>query len=135
MPTERPPAQQVNVQVIDCLPTLAVTIDHQAEAPLRDPDLPCDTVCHQQEVPQQPIISLIRIEDGREVLTGNDQDMNRRLRVDVFEGDGLLVLIHHLARTFPVCYLTKEAGIHILALSILGLALLSVALAQLPSHL
>ena len=118
-----------------CLPTLAVTIDHQAEAPLRDPDLLRDAVCHQQEVPQQPIISLGRIEDGREMLTGNDQDMDRRLRVDVFEGHQLLVLIHHLAMTFPVCYLTKETGIHILALSVLGLILLSVALAQLPSHL
>jgi len=135
MPTERPPAQQVQMQMVDRLPTLAVAIDHQAEAPLRDPDLLRDAVCHQQEVPQQPIISLVRIEDGREVVTGNNQDMDRRLRVDVFEGNGLLVLIHHLARTFPVCYLTKEAGIHILALSVLGLVLLAVALAQLPSHL
>lgn len=135
MPTERPPAQQVEVQVIYCLPTLAVTIDHQAEAALCDPDLLRDEVCHQQEVPQQPIISLGRIEDGREVLPGNNQDVDRRLRVDVFEGDGLLVLIHHLDRTFPACYLTKEAGIHILAFSVLGLILLTVALAQFPSHL
>ena len=121
--------------MIHRLPTLAVAIDHQAEAPLRDPDLLRDAVCHQQEVPEQPIISLGRIEDGREMLTGNDQDVDRRLRVDVFEGDRLLVLIHHLARTFPVCYLTKETGIHILALSVLGLVLLAVALAQFPSHL
>ena len=121
--------------MIHCLPTLAVTIDHQTEAPLCDPDLLRDAVCHQQEVPEQPIISLGRIKDGREVLPGNNQDMDRRLRVNVFEGDRLLVLIHHLARTFPVCYLTKETGIHILALSVLGLVLLAVALAQFPSYL
>ncbi len=135
MPTEGPPTQQVNVQVIDCLPTLTVAVDHKAEAPIRNPDLSRDPVGHQQEVAQQPIISLIRIKECREVLTGNDQDMDRGLRVNVLKSNRLLVLIHNLTRTFPVCYLTKEAGVHILALSVLRLALFPVALAQFPSHL
>src|SRR5574337_911805 len=102
MPTERPSTQQVQMQMIHRLSAVAITIDHQAEAPLRNPDLLRDAVCHQQEVPQQPIISLGRIEDGREVLAGNNENMDRRLRVDIFEGDGLLVLIYNFTRTFPV---------------------------------
>ena len=85
------------------LSALAVAIDHQAEAPLRDSDLLCDTVCHQQEVPKQPIISLGRIEDGREVLTGNNQDMDRRLRVDVREGIDLVILVNRSGS-----YLSRE---------------------------
>ncbi|CBE69285.1 protein of unknown function [Candidatus Methylomirabilis oxygeniifera] len=135
MPTEGPPTQQVNVQVIDCLPTLTVTIDYQSKTPIRNPDLPCDPVRHQQEVAQQPIISLVRIEDGREVLTGNNQDVDRGLRVNVFESYRLLVLIHNLPRTFTIGYLTKETGIHTLVLSIFRLALFPVALAQFPSYL
>jgi hypothetical protein len=63
------------------------------------------------------------------VLTGNNQDMDRCLRIDVFKSNNLLVLIHDPGRTFPIDYLAKEAGIHSLALSILCLALFSVALA------
>lgn len=129
MPTEGPPTQQVNVQVIDCLPTLTITIDYQPKAPIRNPDLSRDPVGHQQEVPEQPIISLIRLKKCREVLTGNDQDMDRGLRVNVFESYRLLVLIHNLPWTFTIGYLTKETGIHTRILSIFRLALFPVALA------
>ena len=135
MPTERPPAQQVEVQVIDRLAALAVTIDHQTEATIRDSDLSRDPVPHQQEMPEQSIIGLVRIEECRKMSAGNNQDMDRRLRVDVFEGNGLLVLIHNLALTFSAGDLTKQTGIHTLTLSILRLALFSVTLAQFPSHL
>lgn len=134
MPTEGPPAQQVQVQMKHCLPAIAVTIDHQAEAPIRNPYLSCDPVRHQQEVAEQSIISLIRIEECREVLARNNQDMDGRLRVDVFEGDRLLVLKHNFARTFSVSDLAKEAGIHVFALSILRLVLFPIAVAQFPSH-
>lgn len=123
------------MQMEHCLAAVAVTIDHHAEAPIRNPDLSCDPVRHQQEVPEQPIINLVRIEECRKVLTGNNQDMDRRLRVDVFEGDRLLVLKHNFARTFPVGDLTKETGIHAFALSIFCLALFPVTFAQFPSHL
>src|SRR5574337_473593 len=110
MPTEGPPTQQVKVQMVNRLPALAITIDHQAEAPIRDPDLSCDPVRHQQEVSEQPIIGLVRIEKGREMLTGNNQDMNGGLRVNVFEGNRLLVLIDNLPRTLTIGDLTKETG-------------------------
>ena len=135
MPTEGPPAQQVEVQVIDRLPALAVTIDHKAEPTIRDSDLSRDPVRHQQQVSEQPIISLVRIEECRQVLTGNNQDMDRRFLVNIFEGDRLLVLIDNLPWTFSVGDLTKETGIHSLALSILRLTLFPVTLAQFPSYL
>ena len=72
VPTEGPPAQQVEVQVIDRLAALAVTIDHKAEPTIRDSDLSCDSVGHQQEVPEQLIISFVRIKKCCEVLTGNN---------------------------------------------------------------
>ena len=134
MPAEGPPTQQVQVQVIDCLPALAVTIDHQAEAPIRDSDLSCDPVRHQQKVPEQSIISLVRIEECREMLARNNQDMDGGLRVNVFKGDRLLVFIDNLPWTFSVGDLTKETGIHSLALAVFRLALFPVALAQFPSH-
>ena len=61
--------------------------------------------------------------------------MDRRLWVDVFEGDRLLVFIHNLPGTLTTGDLTKETAIHALALSILRLTLFSVTLAQFPSYL
>jgi hypothetical protein len=95
------------MQVIHCLPAIAVAIDHQAETSIRDPNLSCDPVRHQQEVPKQSIISLIRIEECCKMLTGNNQDVDRGLRVNVFEGNRLLVLIHNLPRTFSAGNLAK----------------------------
>jgi hypothetical protein len=69
------------------------------------------------------------------VLTGHNQDMDRRLRVDVLKGNRLLVLIHNLPRTFSVGDLTKETSVHFFALSILRLALFPVTFAQFSSHL
>lgn len=69
------------------------------------------------------------------MLTRNDQDMNRGFRMDVFKGDRLLVLVDNLPESFTISDLTKEAGVHAFVLSILRLALFSVALAQFQSHL
>lgn len=135
MPSEGAAAQQVEVQVIDRLSALAVTIDYDAEAPIRDPDLSRDPVRHQQQMPKQPIISLVRIDECRNVLTGHNQDVDRRLRVNIFKGDRLLVLIDNLPRPLTLGNLTKETGLHALALSILRLALFSVTLTQFPGDL
>ena len=124
----------MQMQMVYRLPTLAVTIDHQAEASIRDPDLSCDPVRHQQEVPEQSIISLVRIEECCEMLARNNQDMDRGLWVNVLKSDRLLVLIDNLPWTFSVGDLTKETGIHSLALAVFRLALFPVALAQFPSH-
>lgn len=97
--------------MIDRLPTLAVAVEHQPEAPLRDAFLPGNLVRDQQEMPEQPIVVLSRIQKRREVSARNDQDMDRGLRMDVLEGHGLVILIDDLAGKFSCRDPAKEAGL------------------------
>ena len=117
------------------LPTLTVTIQHEAEASFGDPFLPCNGVCHQEEVTEHPIITLVRVQERREVPTGNNQNMDRGLWVDVFEGYRLVVLVDDLAGELPAGDPTKGAGVHASTSAIICLALLSVSFAQFLSHL
>ncbi len=117
------------------LPALAVAIQHEAEASFGDPFLPCNGVCHQEEVSEHPIITLVRVQERREVPAGNNQNMDRGLWADVFEGHGLVVLVDDLAGKLPTGDPTKVAGLHARASAILCLALLSVSFAQFLSHL
>ena len=75
------------------LPTFAVAIQHHAEAPLGDTFLHGDAVRHQEEVSEQSIIALLSLQERREVSPWNYQNMDRGLRVDVFESHGLVVLV------------------------------------------
>ena len=117
------------------LPTLTVTIQHEAEASFGDPFFPCNGVRYQEEVSEHSIIPLICVQERREVPAGNDQNMDGGLWVDVFEGYGLVVLVDDLAGKLPAGDPTKGAGVHASTSAILGLAFLSVSFAQFLSHL
>ncbi len=61
MPSKWSPSQQVEMQVKHRLPALAVTIQHQTKAPLSDSLLHRDAVRDQEEVPEELIITLLRV--------------------------------------------------------------------------
>jgi len=112
MPTQPLSSQQVEVKVKDDLPAFAVAVQHQAKAPLGDALLSGDAVRHQEEVPEEPIITLARFKDRREVAAGNDQDVDGGLRVNVLEGHRFFVLVDDLGGMLPARDLTKETGLH-----------------------
>ena len=102
----------MEVEVKDDLPAFAVAVQYQAESPLGDALLPGDVVCHQEEVSEESIITLACIKERREMPAGNNQDVDRRLRVDVLEGYGVIVLVDDLGRKLPLNDLTEETGFH-----------------------
>ena len=112
MPTQPLSSQQVEVEVKDDLPAFAVAVQYQAEAPLGDTLLSGDAVRHQEEVPKESIITLACIKERREMPAGNNQDVDRRLRVDVLEGHRFFVLVDDLGGMLPLGDLTKETGLH-----------------------
>ena len=89
------------------MPAFAVAVQHQAESPLGDALLPGDVVRHQEEVSEESIITLACIKERREMPAGNNQDVDRRLRVDVLEGYGVIVLVDDLGRKLPLGDLTE----------------------------
>ena len=96
----------------DDLPAFAVAVQHQAESPLGDPLLPGDAVRHQEEVPEEPIITLACIKERWKVSAGNNQDVDWSLRVDVLEGHRFFVLVDDLGEMLPLGDPTKETGLH-----------------------
>jgi hypothetical protein len=112
MPTQPLSSQQVEVEVKDDLPAFAVAVQYQAESALGDALLPGDAVRHQEEVSEESIITLASIKERWKVSAGNNQDVDRRLRVDVLEGYGFVVLVDDLGRKLPLNDLTEETGFH-----------------------
>ena len=74
MPAERPSSQQVEMEVKHGLPSFAIAIQHQAKATVGDPLLPRDSVCNQEEVPEEPIITVVCVQERRKTSAGNYQD-------------------------------------------------------------
>jgi len=112
MPTQPLPPQQVEMEMKHRLAALVIAVQHQAEAPLGDALLSGDAVRHQEEVPKEPIITLARLKDRREVAAGNDQDVDGGLRVNVLEGHRFFVLVDDLGGMFPLGDLAEETGLH-----------------------
>lgn len=56
-------------------------------------------------------IAGLEARDGLDVTLRDDQEMDRRLRVQVAEGHDLIVLVLDLGRTFPGADATEDAGL------------------------
>ena len=92
-----PAAEQVQVQVVHCLPAIvsrvhddAVTLVQLLSA--RNLSRSCHQMTHQSRVFGQ------RLSRGADVLLGNHQKVRRRLRIDVREADAAFVFIHAVRR-------------------------------------
>ena len=60
------------------------------------------------QMSQQRRVLLLRVRRGRNMFLRNQQQMRRRLRVDVREAQAQLILKHPLRRDFPVDNLAEQ---------------------------
>jgi len=87
----------MQMQVVHCLSAIRATVQHHAVA-LRKSLLSRDLCSHAQQMPQQRVMSLLRLGKRDNVLPWHDQYVDRRLWVNIGEGITKLILIDRCRR-------------------------------------
>jgi hypothetical protein len=95
--------------MVDCLSTVFAGVDHGPIA-LRQSFGTRDLGGCPMKVADQGAVLLARMCNGLDVLTRNNEDMHRRLRIDVGEGVALVVLVNGLGRNASIDNLAEEAA-------------------------
>ena len=90
-----------------CVPTLK-TVRQPSHQPLVLGDLPG----HDVQVADQRGVVVVEDVERRDVLSRHDEHMRRRLRVDIAEGDGAVVLLDQLRWDLAVDDLAEQAVAH-----------------------
>jgi hypothetical protein len=103
----------VQVDVKDRLPGLGVAIEDRAIAAIGKPVVFRDGGRATDHFPDQPIVGVPQIVQRRDVPSRDDEDVHRRLWVDVLEGDEMLVLMDDRCRDFPFDDLAEQAISHV----------------------
>ena len=95
---ELAPRKQVNVKMKNRLPAVAVGVYHDTITVLGKFQLPGDRRGRNQKMPEQLLVRPGRLIKRIDVLTRNNQYMDRRLRAEIVERDAPVVPVHQLCR-------------------------------------
>lgn len=99
----------MEVEVVHRLAPMTSPIDHQAVPTVSDPLGAGYLVGHAYHAPQEGAVILLQLGHRLDVLVGNHQDVNRRLRADVTKGGDHLISMKHLGLASPAGYLAEDA--------------------------
>lgn len=112
-PSHLSSAEQMQMQVIDALPSVGASVDHQAKAAAAGMHAEALLLCHYagcaEKLTQQRRLSGGAVGERPEVLFGNQEDVHRRLWMNVGKGQHIAVLIETLHRDGATCDLAEEA--------------------------
>lgn len=81
------------MEMIDRLSPMMIAINHDPEPRTIDAHVFCHLVCNQQKPTSQLDIPLPQIQQRSDVPFGNNQNMQGRLGVNIFEGQYLFILV------------------------------------------
>ena len=88
-------AEQMEMEMVYGLAAIVSGVDDHAIASIQL--LPSgDLCCHSHEMPQQRSVLGQRLRLRRDVLFGNNQQVRRRLRVDIGKADAEFILVHSI---------------------------------------
>ena len=96
-------AEEVQVEVIALLSAVLPAVEHEAVAVIGDPQIAGDAIGEQNHPSCKFRITFPQVGDGRNRFAGDDQDVMRRLRVDVAKGEKLIVLIDDVRLDLLCC--------------------------------
>ena len=109
---KRAASQHVNVQVKNCLPCAGARVDDGAIALGIESPLPRQLARHEKKMSKQRRIIGLSLHKGGNVLARDHQQVNGRLGMDVFKGDGAVILMDDSGGNFSIQYPAKEAIFH-----------------------
>src|SRR5262249_37298215 len=111
-PAERATSQEMEVDVKHVLPAALSHIDRGAPAGVGEPGIVRELRGDDEEVPGERGIGVRQVVQRRDVRPRADEDVRRRLRLDVGEGEGAVVLVDELRRDLTIADLAEEAVGH-----------------------
>jgi hypothetical protein len=85
-------SQQMEVKMIHCLSAVGAGVNNQPKTVVEVLQL-CNFICGEKEFPEEFGFGGRRVCDGSEVLLGDDQDMHRRLWMNVGKRQNMFVLV------------------------------------------
>ena len=100
------------MNVKDRLAGAPVTIEHQTVTILIDTLVSGDLLCHQHHSAGYFHVLFIEVIDGRDVLSGYDQNMRRCLRIDISEREYVVVLVDFVTGNFTIPDFAKQTISH-----------------------
>jgi len=92
-PTESPAGEQVEVNVVDALASLRTRIENESVAVGHGLPLVSDLIRDGDHPKHQIVVLGDQVVDGGNVLLWNNQDVGRCDRLDIVEGDHLVIAI------------------------------------------
>jgi hypothetical protein len=104
-----PPAQYVDVEMIDRLAAVRAGIDHHAVA-VSEALVAGNLSGRKQQVSEQPRMLFAGVRQRGNMFAGHQEKVHRRLRVDVAEGDAALVLEDEPGRNGALDDLAEQAA-------------------------
>jgi len=110
-PAEVPSAEEVEVDVEDGLAGGFAGVDDHAVAVRREFQVARDLRGAQQHVSDDRVVLIGHLVERRDVFARNDEDVRRRLRVDVVERDDLVVFVHFFCRDLARRDAAEEAAV------------------------
>jgi hypothetical protein len=90
----------VKVQVVHDLTTLRARVAGDTIATLPVAQALGEEPSHPDTVPDDGLVLRLHARNGLDVALGDDEQVDRRLRIEVLEGDHLLIVIFDISRAF-----------------------------------
>jgi hypothetical protein len=100
----------VEVKMRHQLPALLAAVYHQTVAAFGDTFLPGQFIGNADQASHQGNIFFTRLNEGGYVLSGNDQQVHRRLGVNITEGKYFIIPINYVTGELTGYNLTENAG-------------------------
>jgi hypothetical protein len=92
----------VQVNVIYGLTAITAAIHNEPVARVRNPEVCRDPFCGKKQVAHRLCVFRFQLIDAADVSAWHNQDMHRRLRVDIPEGSYRIILEDKIRRDLPV---------------------------------
>lgn len=107
-PGHRPPSKQVDVQMIHALPPIPTGVDHGPVPGLGDALLPSNGSSKGDHSAEQ--VGIVRVVERGQMLFGDDQNVNRCLRIQIPERDDVLAVHDHFRGNFATRDSAEDAA-------------------------
>jgi hypothetical protein len=105
-------AEEVEMDMVNHLPTGAFAVDHSPEPGVLDLFFFGQPVGYDKEMPDLLLIPFFEIEKRRYVLFGDHQNMDGGLGVQIRKGDTAIVFVQNMTRGFVFYNAAKNTFAH-----------------------
>ena len=101
-------SQEVNVQVRHGLPSVRAVVHHDPKT-LRQAFVVGDFTGHEEQMPEEGCVLLVRFADTRDWLSWYYQKVDGSLRINVAQHDALIVLMNEVPGDFAIYYFAEKS--------------------------